>query len=507
MSAALLVARLVLAAVFAVAGAAKLATSRAAAGRSRHSGVPAGLAGVVGVALPLAELAVAVLLLPEATAWWGALGALVLLLLFCAAIGVSLARGRAPDCHCFGQLHSAPAGRSTLVRNGALAAVALFVLVAGFDDAGPGALEWIGDLEGSELIALVAGAVGVLAVVACAALALRLLRAHGRMLLRLDELEERLRMAGIDLPDPDAYQLEESPLAGEPAPPFALPALDGSTVSLEDLLEAGRRCWCSRTPAAGRARSPPRRSPSGSGRSPRAGLVDVVVERRRPGGRAREARRRPAGAVAGARQRRRRARVDLTRQRHCPARGARRRRRRRRGRPGRRAPRRRAPARTRPGCGPRRGRPDAGRPRPGSEAPALVLAALEGGEVAVAAPRTSAPWRAVLDPDCGFCRQLHPALRAGRRSGRGRARPAGGLVLVGRLADRGGLPLDGAARSAGARDGGFRRGRHPVAVRLDAQGLVASRLAAGGDAVLALLGDGGAPALEVHRRGPAPASA
>ena len=90
-------ARLVLvAASFAVAGAAKLADLPGSRRAVAAFGVPAGLAGVVGVALPLAELAVAVLLLPEATAWWGALGALVLLLLFCAAIGVSLARGRRP---------------------------------------------------------------------------------------------------------------------------------------------------------------------------------------------------------------------------------------------------------------------------------------------------------------------------------------------------------------------------------------------------------------------------
>ena len=122
----------------------------------------------MGIGLPLAELAVAVLLLPEATAWWGALGALALLLLFCLAIGVNLARGRQPDCHCFGQLHSEPAGPSTLLRNGALAAVALLVVVAGVDDAGPGALEWIGELDAAEAIALGASAVAILAVLGAA---------------------------------------------------------------------------------------------------------------------------------------------------------------------------------------------------------------------------------------------------------------------------------------------------------------------------------------------------
>jgi hypothetical protein len=66
--------------------------------------------------LPLAKLAVALALIPVWSAWFGAVGALAMLLLFVLAIGVNLAVGRTPDCHCFGQLHSSPAGRSTLAR-------------------------------------------------------------------------------------------------------------------------------------------------------------------------------------------------------------------------------------------------------------------------------------------------------------------------------------------------------------------------------------------------------
>ena len=136
----LLVARLLLAAVFAVAALAKLADLPGSRQAMRDFGVPARLAAPLGTLLPLAELAVAVALIPRASAWWGAVGALALLLLFVAGIGVSLARGRHPDCHCFGQIHSAPAGWQTLVRNGALAAVAGFVLWQGRDHPGRGAL-------------------------------------------------------------------------------------------------------------------------------------------------------------------------------------------------------------------------------------------------------------------------------------------------------------------------------------------------------------------------------
>src|SRR5438067_851297 len=117
MDAALLIARLALSAVFAVSGSAKLAdlpgSRRAAADR----GLPAALSGPVGTALPFVELILALTLLPAATAWWGALGALGLLGLFTAAIALSLARGRRPDCRCFGQIAAGPIGWRTIARN------------------------------------------------------------------------------------------------------------------------------------------------------------------------------------------------------------------------------------------------------------------------------------------------------------------------------------------------------------------------------------------------------
>src|SRR5918992_6370794 len=116
MELALLTARLVLAGVFAVAGLAKLTDRPGSRQALMDFGVPARLAVPFGVLLPLAELAVAGALIATTTAWWGALGALTLLLLFVAGIGYNLARGRTPDCHCFGQFHSAPAGWVTLVR-------------------------------------------------------------------------------------------------------------------------------------------------------------------------------------------------------------------------------------------------------------------------------------------------------------------------------------------------------------------------------------------------------
>src|SRR5947209_11577167 len=158
----LLIARLLLAGVFAVAGVAKLADLHGSRRAAVGFGVPHRLAPVLAVLVPLFELAVAIALLPDSTVTVGATGALVLLSLFTLAIVWSMIRGEAPDCHCFGRLHSASAGWSSLGRNLALGALASLVLVAGWNHAGLSAVGWIGDLSGAGIVAVTLGIVLVL---------------------------------------------------------------------------------------------------------------------------------------------------------------------------------------------------------------------------------------------------------------------------------------------------------------------------------------------------------
>jgi uncharacterized membrane protein YphA (DoxX/SURF4 family) len=123
------VARLVLAAVFAAAAWAKLADRAGTEQAARDFGVSAAASSAVAFAVPVAELTVAVLLVFGGSVLVvGALGAVVLLAVFTVAIIVSLARGRRPDCHCFGRVRVETVGSRTLVRNGVLLAVAFFVL-------------------------------------------------------------------------------------------------------------------------------------------------------------------------------------------------------------------------------------------------------------------------------------------------------------------------------------------------------------------------------------------
>lgn len=238
MSAFLLSVRLLLAAVFAIAGLAKLRDLDGSRQAIEDFGLPRALAVPFGTVLPLAELAVAVALVVRTSAWWGALGALVLLGLFIVGIAQAMARGREPDCHCFGQLHSSPAGWSTLGRNALLAAVAGFVVIHGSSDTGTSALAWINSLSAAELVGLAAGVVLVAAIAFQSWFSLQLLRQNGRMLARLDAVEARLggELPDAAPPDPSAPGLP----IGAPAPEFTISGVHGETSTLASLRAGGR---------------------------------------------------------------------------------------------------------------------------------------------------------------------------------------------------------------------------------------------------------------------------
>jgi peroxiredoxin/uncharacterized membrane protein YphA (DoxX/SURF4 family) len=235
----LLVIRLILAAVFALAGVTKLADLARSRQAMRVFGVPERLASPLGVGLPFAELAIAVLLLPVTTAWWGALGALLLLGAFIAGIAWNMARGRSPECHCFGQVHSEPIGKPTLVRNGVLALLAAGTVAQGPDGAGASVTGWWNDLSGGERAGITIATLALTVGVGLAWLAFHLLQQNGRLLLRIEALEARLG-EGSGLAQPGTAAPATGLAMGSAAPDFRLPSLTGTDVSLADLRAAGR---------------------------------------------------------------------------------------------------------------------------------------------------------------------------------------------------------------------------------------------------------------------------
>ncbi|HLZ57725.1 MAG TPA: MauE/DoxX family redox-associated membrane protein [Ktedonosporobacter sp.] len=238
MSLFLLFVRLLLALVFIVAGLAKLADLAGSQQALRNFGVPTRLAAPLGLLLPLVELVVAIALLPSAWAWFGAIEALALLLIFVAGISYNLARGRTPDCHCFGQLHSAPAGPSTLIRNLVLAALAGVVVGFGRSSADFDLGSWFGSLALGSRIEILGGAIMLAALVGEGWLLWHVLLQQGRLLLRLETLETRLTETGLTIAP------QSAPLAGlevgYPAPAFSLADAGGQTHNLQDLLAGGK---------------------------------------------------------------------------------------------------------------------------------------------------------------------------------------------------------------------------------------------------------------------------
>jgi peroxiredoxin len=243
MNTALLIARVLLALIFATASVAKLGDREGSRRAIVDFGLPSALATSLGLLLPLAELAVAATLLPASTAWWGALGALALLSLFLVGIGINLARGRKPDCHCFGQLHSAPAGWKTLARNGALAAVAVFVLWAGYEGgAGPSALAWLGALSTAQLLGLLGGVLVLALLAGQWGFLVHLVRQNGRLLVRLEAVEATLAEGGSVATSQNGtptHQAEGLPV-GSAAPEFSLSGLHGETLTLDALRSSGK---------------------------------------------------------------------------------------------------------------------------------------------------------------------------------------------------------------------------------------------------------------------------
>jgi peroxiredoxin len=214
---ALVIARLGLAAVFLVAGVAKLADRPGTRLALADFDVPRRLAGPLLLLLPAAELAVATALVFPTTARWGTAGSVVLLALFVVGLTRVLRRGEAPDCHCFGQLHSKPASWVTVARNLVLALPAAYVALTG---PGPSLTSWLAGSDATDLWLIATGALATLATTTSV-----LLWRENR----------RLRST-------DGRTVTAPRQIGALAPQFSLPSAAGGVVSLQDLLADDRAC-------------------------------------------------------------------------------------------------------------------------------------------------------------------------------------------------------------------------------------------------------------------------
>lgn len=161
----------------------------------------------------MGELGIAAALVIEPTARWGALAAAISLSAFAAVAWIAVALGRTPECNCFGALGSSRLGWSTGARNLLFAVIA--ALIAWNPSVEPSPMVWVGAVAGVAFATL-------------GWFCFQLLRQNGRVLARLEALENALPTQSPGL------------AVGGAAPSFNLDDGSGNGISLEVLRGRGK---------------------------------------------------------------------------------------------------------------------------------------------------------------------------------------------------------------------------------------------------------------------------
>lgn len=224
--------RIFLFGVFALAGVSKLLDLEGSEKAVKDFGTPAEFAKTFAIALPVAEIIFAVCLLFVGTSWLGAVGALVLLLSFIGAMIWQMAQGNAPDCHCFGQIHSEPVGKKSLIRNVVLALFALFLVAQGRENQGLG----VTDLTNEMAIQLIIGlaTVGLLGTVVF--FLKKISEQQTQIMRRIEVIELISHDGGAEVQREEVANMHEGLPLGAPFPDFELADINGKTVTFEHLL-------------------------------------------------------------------------------------------------------------------------------------------------------------------------------------------------------------------------------------------------------------------------------
>ena len=230
----LLLIRLVLFAVFALAAVGKFLDLKGSEKAVKDFGTPEEFAKTFAIALPFAEIVFAFCFLFVSTSWIGAIGALILLLSFTGGVLWQIAKGNAPDCHCFGQIHSEPVGPKTLVRNIIFSILALFLIAQGRDGQGS---SLAGETSSTMQLVLI---FIILALTAAALFYLKKVLDNQTEILRRIDLLEVLSRDGVPLERNDAGSPHDGLPIGAPFPYFSLLDASNRPATLESVLKNGR---------------------------------------------------------------------------------------------------------------------------------------------------------------------------------------------------------------------------------------------------------------------------
>jgi peroxiredoxin/uncharacterized membrane protein YphA (DoxX/SURF4 family) len=230
----LLLIRLFLAAVFVVAGVGKFLDLEGAEKSVKAFGTPDDLAKTFAVAIPFAEIVFGVCLLFLSTAWLGSIGVFLFLLIFIGGMIWQLSQGNAPECHCFGAIHSEPVSRKSLIRNVVFALLAL-VLVARGNNQGLG----FSDLSNENALQLIFG-LATAGLLGAVIFYLKKISEQQTQIIRRIEILEITAHEGASLEHEQNTNPYESLPVGARAPYFVLPDTSGRQITLENVLAEGK---------------------------------------------------------------------------------------------------------------------------------------------------------------------------------------------------------------------------------------------------------------------------
>ncbi|MCA1624771.1 MAG: redoxin domain-containing protein [Acidobacteria bacterium] len=232
----LLLIRIILAAVFALAGIGKFLDLKGSEKAVKDFGVPDNLAKPFSVALPVVEIIIAILLLPVATAWLGAISAFLLLLTLIGGMICQMAQGNAPDCHCFGQIHSEPVSAKSLGRNAAFALLAFVLVLQGSQNQGLSIFDSSNNASEGNVMSLILGltTVGLLAAVV---FYLKKISEQQMLIMRqMEVLQLNASEGGKEIEREDLTNPHDGLPIGGSVPDFILPDINGRNVTFENLL-------------------------------------------------------------------------------------------------------------------------------------------------------------------------------------------------------------------------------------------------------------------------------
>ncbi len=232
----LLLIRIFLAAIFLLAGIGKLLDLEGSKKAVKDFGVPDSLAKPIAYGLPIIEIVIAILLLSVSSSWIGAIGGFLLLLIFIGGMLWQMAKGNAPDCHCFGQIHSEPVSARSLIRNAIFAILAFFLVLQGKENQGLSLLDSTDFNSEGSFMSLILGfaTVGLLAAVVF--YLKKISEQQTQVIRRIEVLELISHEGGREVERENLAIPTEGLPIGAVVPDFELPDINGKIVEFEHLL-------------------------------------------------------------------------------------------------------------------------------------------------------------------------------------------------------------------------------------------------------------------------------